>query len=100
MVKTLPANAGDTREESLIHGLGRSLGVENSKPFQYSCLENPMDRSLAVYSPWGHKESDITEQLSIHHLYSKTFMDVVLSHNLISLYVNIHLLSMIKINNF
>ena len=23
---------------------GRSLGEGNGKPFQYSCLENPMDR--------------------------------------------------------
>ena len=27
-----------------------------------SCLENPHgQRSLAGYSPWGHKESDTTE---------------------------------------
>ena len=30
-------------------------------PLQYSCLENPVVRSLADYSPWGHKESDTTE---------------------------------------
>ena len=28
----------------LIPGLGRSSGEGNGKPFQYSCLENPMDR--------------------------------------------------------
>ena len=34
-------------------------------PLQCSCLENPhRQRSLAGYSPWGHKESDATEQLS------------------------------------
>ena len=27
-------------------------------------LKNPMDRSLAGYSPWGHEELDTTEQLS------------------------------------
>ena len=27
-----------------IPGLGRSPGVENGNPLQYSCLENPMDR--------------------------------------------------------
>ena len=26
--------------------------------------ENPMDRSLVGYSPWGRKESDMTERLS------------------------------------
>ena len=32
---------------------------------QYSFLENPHgQRSLEGYSPWGHKESDMTEQLS------------------------------------
>ena len=34
-------------------------------PLQYSCLENPHgQRSLAGYSPWGYKESDMTEGLS------------------------------------
>ena len=28
----------------LIHGLGRSPGGGNGKPFQYSCLKNRMDR--------------------------------------------------------
>ena len=33
---------------------------------QCSCLENPHEqKSLAGYSPWGHKESDTTERLSI-----------------------------------
>ena len=41
VVKNLPANAGDM---GLIPGWERSPGVGNSKPFQYSCLENPMDR--------------------------------------------------------
>ena len=46
----------------------QSLGWEDSpggvhgNPLQYSCLENPHgQRSLAGYSPWGHKESDATE---------------------------------------
>ena len=30
-------------------------------PLQYSCWEHLMERSLAGYSPWGHKESDTTE---------------------------------------
>ena len=37
----LPANAGDV---GLMPGLGRSLGGRNGNPFQYSCLENSMDR--------------------------------------------------------
>ena len=33
----------------------------------YSCLENPMDWEawLAMYSPWGHKESDTIERLTL-----------------------------------
>ena len=39
-------------------------------PLQYSCLENPHgQRSLADYNPWGCKESDTTELLSIEHDY-------------------------------
>ena len=31
-------------------------------PLQYSCLENPHGQmSLGGYSPWGCKESDVTE---------------------------------------
>ena len=39
---------------------GRSPGEGNSYPLQYSDLENPMDCIV----PWGHKELDMTEQLS------------------------------------
>ena len=49
----------------LIPGSGRSPGEGNGYPLQYSCLENPMDRGLVGYSPWGHKESDMTEQLML-----------------------------------
>ena len=44
MVKNLPANAGDIRDAGSTSGLGRSPGVGNGNPFQYSCLENPMDK--------------------------------------------------------
>ena len=44
VVKNLPANAGDIRTTGFIPGLGRSLGEGKGNPFQYSCLENPMDR--------------------------------------------------------
>ena len=39
----------------LIPGLGRSLAEGNGNPLQYSCLGNPMDRSLLGYSPWGRQ---------------------------------------------
>ena len=34
----------DVRDPGSIPGLGRSPGGGNGNPFQYSCLENPMDR--------------------------------------------------------
>ena len=47
---------------SFIPGLGRSPGGGHSSLLQYSCLENPQgQRSMVVYSPLGHKESDMTE---------------------------------------
>ena len=44
LVKNLPAIAGDVRETSSIPGLGRSPEGGHSNLFQYSWLENPMDR--------------------------------------------------------
>ena len=61
-VKTVPAHAGDAVDSGSIPGTERSPGVGNGNPPQYSCLESPMERrSLADYSPCGHKESDKTE---------------------------------------
>ena len=44
VVKNPAANAGDVRDACSIPGLGRSLGIGNGNPLQYSCLENSMDR--------------------------------------------------------
>ena len=44
VLKTPPANAEDARDTGLIPGLGRSPGVGNGNPLQYSCLENSMDK--------------------------------------------------------
>ena len=44
VVKNLPANAEDKRVAGSIPGLGRPPGGGHGNPFQYSCLENPMDR--------------------------------------------------------
>ena len=51
--KESSCNAGDL---GLIPGLGRPPGEGKSYLLQYSTLENP-------YSPWGFKESDMTEHL-------------------------------------
>ena len=56
----------------------------NGNPIQYSCLENPHgQRSLAGYSPWGHKESDRTERLTF------TFTFKVFSRAAVSLCIPI-----------
>ena len=39
-----PTNAEDTGDMGSIPGLGRSPGGGHGNPFQYSCLENSMDR--------------------------------------------------------
>ena len=67
MIKNLPANAGDPGS---IPGLGRFPGERNGYPLPTPVFllgEFHGQRSLAGYSPWGHKESDMTEQLT-HHL--------------------------------
>ena len=62
MVKNPSANAGDARDVGSIPGSGRSPGGGHGNPLQYSCLEKLHgQRRLAGYSPWGHKESDMTE---------------------------------------
>ena len=60
--KESTCNAGDP---DLIPGLGGSPGEGNGNTLQYFCLEKShRQRSLTGYSPWGCKESDMTEQLT------------------------------------
>ena len=44
VVKTLPADTGDTGNVGSIPGSGRYPGVGDGNVLQYSCLGNPMDR--------------------------------------------------------
>ena len=55
-------SACQTADIGSIPGSGRSPGEGNGYSLHYSCLENPRhiwfkygQRSLAAYSPWGHK---------------------------------------------
>ena len=47
-----------------IPGSGRSPGGRHGNPLVSLPAESPGQSSLAGYSLWGHKESDLTEQLS------------------------------------
>ena len=47
-------NAGDL---GLVPGSGRSPGEENGYPFQYSCLENSMERGTWLATVHGVAES-------------------------------------------
>ena len=63
LVKNPPANAGDTRDMSLIPGSGRCPGEGNGNSLQYSCLENSMDRGAWKATVHGVAELDTTERL-------------------------------------
>ena len=85
----------DISDAGSIPGSGKSRRGGHDNPFQYSCLENPMDRgawratvlgvkkswtglkqilprkshgwrSLVGCSPWGREEVDTTERLHFH----------------------------------
>ena len=56
VVKNPPTNVGDARDMGLIPGSRRSPGGGNGNQLQFSHLENPMNRSMAGYDPWGFKE--------------------------------------------
>ena len=47
-------------------GWERPPGMVNGTPLKNSCLENPMDRILEGYSPWGCKELNMTEHSQAH----------------------------------
>ena len=61
VVKNLPASTGDARDVGSIPELGRSPGVENGNPLQYSRLEKSMDRGAYWATAHGVTESDMTE---------------------------------------
>ena len=84
-LKRLPGmQEARVRSLSPIPESGISTGEGNGSPLQYSCLENPMGRSLVGYSPWVCRESDMTEQLhSLTHFcfidYAKAFVWITIN---------------------
>ena len=69
VVKNLPASAGDTRDAGLIPTSGRSPEEGNGNPFQYSCLENSIDRGVWQAPVHEVTESDTTERPSTQHIH-------------------------------
>ena len=65
MIENLSANAGDIREMQ-VRSPGRKDPLEKGMATHSSILawRIPWTGSLAGYSAWGHKESDMTEQLT------------------------------------
>ena len=56
-----------TRDTGLISGVGWTPGVGNGNPLQvFLPGEFHRQRGLAGYSPWGHKELNITERMHTH----------------------------------
>ena len=55
-------------DQGSVSGLGRSPGKGYGNPLQCSCLEIHGQRSLVDCSPWGRKESDMTEQFTHTHI--------------------------------
>ena len=64
VVKNSSANAGDAGS---IPGSGRSPEGGNGNPFQYSCLENPMDREAWWAAVHGvAKSQNMIEHAHMH----------------------------------
>ena len=75
-----PGSGGSDDEESAcnaedlssIPGLGRSPGGGHGNPLQYSFLEHLHgQRSLEGYTPWGHKETRLSDEA--HRKFLLTF---------------------------
>ena len=81
-----------------IPGLERSSGEGNDNPLQFSCLENPYgQRNLAGYSPWGRKESDMTEWLTLSLLHTLQLGARDFIHLYIYIYIYIYIFSIFYI---
>ena len=80
-------SACNTGNPGLIPGSGRSPGEGNGNPFQYSCLENPMDRGAWQASVHGHRVGHNWEINQLTLLLSHTHIYIFYTHTYIYLLV-------------
>ena len=92
MVKNLPANAGDSGDEGSIPALGRCPEVGHGNPFQYSCLENSMDRVA-----WWAAVYGVTKSWTWLSNWVKTIFHVFFIHSSVNGYLGCcHVLAIIS----
>ena len=78
MVKNLPANAGNTRDEGLIPASGRSPGVSMATHSSILAWKIPWTEEPGSYSSQGHTESDTTEYTHYITLFPLIYLDKTL----------------------
>ena len=73
-IMNLSANVGDTEDVGSIPELGKSSGVGNDNPLQYSCLENSMDRE--TWQSPVHGSQSWTQLSDLAHTHKSTKVGV------------------------
>ena len=64
-------------------GLGRVPAGRNGNSLKYSCLKNPMERTLVGFSPKDHEESDMMERAQMCSLVRYLIQVLCQVHSLI-----------------
>ena len=77
MIRNLPANSGDLRDAGSVPGSGRSPEGGHGNPFQYSCLENPMDRADLWATVHGVTKSWTRVKSLSKHIVHKPYLSKV-----------------------
>ena len=65
-------NPANSRDMGSIPGSGRYPGEGNGTPFQYSCLENLMDRGT-----WWATKDGVTKELNMTQQLNNTFLSFI-----------------------
>ena len=101
VVKNLPANGGNAQDVGLIPGSGRSLGEGNDNPFQYSCLEIPMNTGTwwATVHRVTKSQTRLSARTHTHthtHTHTNTYIkyETIVNHLGEKLYMQLFILEM------